>query len=451
MFDNLRTINNPLLRSAVAGLTAFSTITIISALAIEVVNPQGKSTHKLGVSASLLAASGGAVFGLVSGGKKSSQTQKQLTHVSDREWQDWRNFVVTRKVKESEEITSFYLKPQDKGEIPDFKPGQFLTIKLDIPEQQQQVIRTYSLSDYTDGDYYRLSIKRENMPKDLNVPPGVASNFMHDRIEEGSAIALKPPNGKFVLDIHKSTPAVLMSNGVGITPMVSMAKACSRLNPNRHIWFLHGAKNGDYHAFREEMAKVAESNPNLHLYYQYSRPRPEDEGYYRDRGYVDKDLLEKSVIPEIEKICGSNDAEYFLCGSRAFMDSLLAGLKALGVSESRISFESFGSGAKVASEPRNHSAIDNRKDNKIESAEVVFARSNLTRTWRAGDGTLLEFAEANGINPDYSCRQGICQTCTCQLKEGEVEYIESPAGTLDDKSVLICISRPKTTKIVLDF
>jgi uncharacterized protein len=444
MFDDFRTIHNPLLKSAVAGLTAFSSATIISALAIGVVYPQAKSPHKIAVSASLLAASCGAVFGLASGRKKTSQTHKQpFTNVSDRQWQDWRIFVVTGKVKESEEITSFYLKPQDGGEIPHFKPGQFLTIKLDLPERQQPVIRTYSLSDYTDGDYYRISIKRENTPKDLDVPPGIASNFMHDRIHEGSAIAIKPPSGKFFLDINKSIPAVLISNGVGITPMVSMAKACSQLNPSRHIWFLHGARNGDYHAFREEMAKVAANNPNLHLYYQYSRPRPEDEGHYRDRGYVDKDLLEKSVIPEIERICGSTDAEYFLCGSSAFMSSLLAGLKMLGVSENKISFESFGSVAKNISESKNDSK-------KLERAEVVFARSHKTLTWQAGDGTLLEFAEANGINPAYSCRQGICQTCTCQIKQGEVEYLDSPADSVEENSVLICISQPKTEKIVLN-
>ncbi len=131
--------------------------------------------------------------------------------------------------------------------IPNFQPGQFLTIKLSIPGQEKPVIRTYSLSDCLDPwEYYRLSIKRESAPKGLDVRPGVASNFMHDQVNEGSVIPAKPPRGKFVLDVQKSLPAVLISNGVGITPMLSMAKACTQLNSNRSIWFIHGRGMGAF-------------------------------------------------------------------------------------------------------------------------------------------------------------------------------------------------------------
>ena len=443
MFESLSKVKNPVLRSTVAASTALAIVTMISAVAIGAANPKNKSAYKSGVYVSLIATVLGGVLGLVVVDKSKQKTSVADTKTDNDIWKDWRNFVVDRKVKESKEITSFYLKPQDREHIPDFKPGQFLTIKLDIPEQPRPVIRTYSLSDSPNsGEYYRLSIKREGSPKGLDVPPGVASNFMHDRIKEGSIIPAKPPNGKFFLDLNKSLPAVLISNGVGITPMISMAKAASRLNKERHIWFLHGARNGEFHAFRDAVNAIAQENPNLHLHYSYSRPRSEDKDFYHSQGYVDKELLEQSVIPEIERIYGTTDAEYFLCGSPAFMDSIRTGLDELGVPKNRVFFESFSKGSKATAETKS--------DSNLDSAEIVFTESGKTLTWQKGDGTILEFAETNGINPPYSCRQGICLTCMCQIEEGEVEYTEPPTGTPDDGSVLICISQPKTDKVVLE-
>ena len=453
MFSSLGKIQNPLVRGITAGSTALAMTTLIAVLAIHfTTNPKdkagSKAAYKTGVYASLLAFVAGAGLGLIvkdnSPQVKSKQKQKSDNQAST--WQDWRDFKIVNKKPESKEITSFYFQPVDGGELPNYKPGQYLTIQLDIPDQPRAVIRTYSLSDYfPSGDYYRLSIKREGSPKGLDVPPGVASNFMHDRIQEGSVIPCKPPKGKFFLEVDNSIPAILISNGVGITPMISMAKACGAENPNRHIWFVHGARNGEYHACREEINKVAESYPNLHVHYCYSRPRPEDEGKYHSKGYADKQLMADTIIPAIkENHNGSAAAEYYLCGSPAFMDSLRSGLNELDVPEDNVFFESFGGGK---TKGKAQTADSN---GKLDSAEVTFARANKTVTWTSADGTLLEFAEANDLNPDYSCRQGVCGTCECKLTEGEVEYLESPASEPDEGSVLICISKPKTSKIVLD-
>lgn len=451
MLQGIQAIKNPLTRSITGAATVFSIMTIVAALAIGFAAPKdSKSTYKLGVYSSLL----GLVVGGIVGGltpykpiQKSAKTKKQsTTTTTEKSWQDWRNFVVDRKVKESAEITSFYLKPQDGGELPDYKPGQFLTIKLDIPEQPRPVIRTYSLSDYDRAhDYYRLSIKREVAPKDLDIPPGVASNFMHDVIEEGSVIPAKPPNGKFFIDVSSSVPAVLISNGVGITPMMAMAKACTLLNPNRHLWFLHGARNGDYHAFQDAVLEIGKQNPNLHIHYKYSRPRPEDGGFYHSQGYVDKELLETQITPQIQQNYGATDAEYFLCGSPAFMDSIRSGLSELGVSENKVFFESF-SGGKTKGKTE---AVSNNSS-QIDRAEIVCASSGKTLTWNQGDGTILEFVEENGVNPAYSCRQGICLTCMSQLQEGEIEYTEPPTNEPDEGSVLICICQPKSSRVILD-
>jgi hypothetical protein len=437
-------IRNPIGRSMLGAWVGFSTTVMISGAAIGFLNKDDNAFRTAGyISAGSAAV--GAIAGALAKPSESTSVSHSKSTQSEQDWTDWRNFVVVRKVRESAEITSFYLKPQDGKPIPQFKPGQFLTLRLDIPGQPRPVIRTYSLSDYVEPvDHYRLSIKREPAPRGLDVPPGIASNFMHDQVQEGTVIPAKPPSGKFVLDVPQSRPVVLISNGVGITPMISMAKALARLNPRRHVWFVHGARNGEFHALREEMAAVAQSFPNLHIYYRYSRPRPEDEGTYHSTGYADAEMLEQVIVPEIGATHESTDAEYFLCGSPPFMDSLRQGLSALGVPESQVFFESFSKPKPTARAETTPAATNE------PTAEVTFSCSGKTATWHPGDGTLLEFAEAQGLSPDYSCRQGICLTCMCRLEEGEVEDTEPPTGTPDEGSVLICISRPKTSRVVLD-
>jgi uncharacterized protein len=284
------------------------------------------------------------------------------------------------------------------------------------------------------------------MPKGLDVPPGIASNFMHDFVQEGATIPAKPPNGKFFIDPYKSLPAVLVSNGVGITPMISMAKACSRLNPDRPIWFLHGARDGAYHAFREEVVAIAQQHPNLRVHFRYSRPRAEDADRYHSTGYVDTTMLQEYIVPELEQQYGSTAAEYFLCGSPPFLQAFRDGLQAWDVPDQRVFFESFG-GGNAAVEPK---AVTSATNGDAAEAEIVFAKSGQTLTWHPDDGTILEFAEANDLDPAYSCRQGICLTCMCQLQAGEIEYETPPIGTPDEGAVLICIAKPKTSRIVLD-
>jgi uncharacterized protein len=442
VLESLGRIQNPLLRALTAAATVGSIVTLASAIAIGTTNPKDKSAYQWGVYAALLATGSGAALGLAYKGKIELRSPQSagtfpMSEVATPDWKDWRNFVVVRKVKESEEITSFYLKPEDGDEIPNFQPGQFLTIKLEIPGQAKPVLRTYSLSDYSEPcDTYRLSIKREPAPKGLDVPPGLSSNFMHDRVQEGSIIPAKPPSGKFVLDVRKSIPAVLVSNGVGITPMMSMAKACSRLNPNRPIWFLHGARDGQYHAFRDEVQTLARQNPNLQIHFAYSRPRPEDEGQFHSTGYVDIALIQTLV---------SQEAEFFLCGSPPFMNAIREGLQQWGVPESQVYFESFMK-ARAVTPPATVSPAPASD----EGAEIVFAKSGRTLTWEPEHDSILEFAEANDLNPGYSCRAGICGTCMCRILEGEVDYQEEPTAAIADGSVLICISKPKTDRVVLE-
>ena len=453
MADILERIPNPMIRSAVAAVMGASAATMMTGGLLGFTQLESRLAHKISVYAGLAGVGIGAIVGGVIVKPAAAKTATQPTAdtasatTAEEGWTGWRNFVVIRKVPESREITSFYLKPQDGKKIPGFLPGQFLTIQLAIPGQPRPIIRTYSLSDYSENpDYYRLSIKREGPPKDKDVPPGMASNFMHDAIQEGSVIPAKPPAGKFFLAVKSDRPAVFISNGVGITPMISMAKAAIATNPNRPIWFLHGARDGGFHAFREAVLAIAPDNPNFHVHYRYSRPRPQDEGAFHSTGYIDTELVKALVTPELQQRYGATEADYFLCGSPNFMDSLRGGLTEWGVSASQVRFESFA-------KPRSKapaSVTPTPSNGTVQTAEVVFAKSGKTATWSANDGTLLEFSEDQGLEPAYSCRAGICLTCMCRLEEGDVAYDEPPTGTPDEGSVLVCIAQPRSQTVVLD-
>ncbi|MEM6433695.1 MAG: 2Fe-2S iron-sulfur cluster-binding protein [Cyanobacteria bacterium P01_D01_bin.115] len=438
MADILERIQNPLLRGVTGAVMGASAATMVTSGLLGLSKLESPRVHQLSLYAGVAGAAIAAVWGGVSKPLPPRKSAASTPSPPDG-WTGWRNLVVTHKEPESREITSFYLQPQDGQALSAFQPGQFLTLKLDIAGQSRPTIRTYSLSDYAaTPNTYRLSIKREEPPKDQDVPPGLASNFMHDQIEVGAVIPCKPPAGKFVLEVERDRPVVLISNGVGITPMISMAKAVAAQNPQRPLWFLHGARDGSYHAFSEAVPAIAPENAPFTVHYRYSRPRPEDAGHYQSTGYVDTDLVKSLLAPQF----GAQDAEYFLCGSPSFMDSLRSGLAEWGVPDHQVYFESF---SKPVPSTTGATATD-----AIATAEVVFAKSGKTATWNAGDGTLLEFAEDQGLSPDFSCRAGVCLTCMCAIAAGEVAYDEPPSGTPDDGKVLICVSQPRTAKVVLE-
>jgi len=363
-------------------------------------------------------------------------------------WTGWREFVVRRKHPESAEITSFELQPVDGKPLPAFKPGQFLTIELPIPGQARPVLRTYSLSDFPPHgqpiNHYRLSIKRELAPKGLNVPPGLASNFLHDHVNAGSTLRVRPPAGSFVLDTSSYKPIVLISNGVGITPMITMAKAALGQPSPRPIWFLHGCRNGPFHAFRDELASLVEAHSNLHKHIAYSRPTAEDGGHYQSEGYVDSALV-RSLVGE--------DADYFLCGSPSFMQGMIAELRQAGIPETAIHFEVFSTSPRATTSTSGAVPEASAREPVQPSSMVVsFARSGLTATWASTDPeeTLLAFAEAQGVDAPFSCRSGVCGTCACRVLEGEVSYLSEPTATVTSGSALICIGRPTGDRLDLD-
>ena len=354
--------------------------------------------------------------------------------------ESYRSLTIVKKVPESDTITSFYLKSEDGKSLESFLPGQFLPIKLDIPGQYLPVVRTYTLSDSPDRDYYRLSIKREPVPPDQpSAYPGVSSNYFHDQVEVGSKILAKAPRGKFFLNSQAQTPVVLLSAGVGLTPMISMLNALNVPGLNRPVWFIHGTRNKKEHAMSDHVRQVSEKNNNLQVFIKYSQPTPEDRlGMdYDEQGHVDIDLI-KRLIPD-------KDCDFYLCGPTPFMKSLFEGLQIWGVVETRIHYEFFGPASTLGD--RSKVAMAKRlaeASECCEETEVNFSKSGIKAHWNPSFESILDLAEANGLSPDYSCRSGICHTCICELEQGEVDYTLEPLDPPPEGTVLICCSKPRS-------
>ncbi|MBI2733857.1 MAG: NO-inducible flavohemoprotein [Aquabacterium sp.] len=251
-------------------------------------------------------------------------------------WSGWRNFRVARKQAESEEITSFYLVPADGGEVPAYQPGQYVSVKLFVPALGYSQPRQYSLSAAPGGQSLRISVKRESGDEAAARPEGMVSKLLHASVNEGDVIEVSPPMGDFVLHQDRDNPVVLISAGVGLTPMVSMLEALTRNAPKREVRFIHACRHGGVHAFREHVAKVVAANPRVRAKVHYEFPREEDQAHPHEVGRIE--------LSRLQDLLPSGEADFYVCGPRPFMQAQMAALRAMKVPAERIHAEVFGTG-----------------------------------------------------------------------------------------------------------
>lgn len=350
-------------------------------------------------------------------------------------WAGFRPMRVSLINRESASVFSLVLVPGDGQPLVAALPGQFVVLRLYVQPGGPRVLRSYSLSDLPSTEEYRVSIKQEEN--------GIASTYLSTRIKPGSILEVSAPRGSFTLH-SGSEPVVLLSAGVGVTPVLAMLHVLAAEKSRHPVWWLYGARNREQHPFREESRALLEKLPDAQSYIQYSRPGPVDK-----KG-VDFDAPGRLTVPTIAKIGVPRDGRFYLCGPPAFLRELAAGLTAWGVPAERIHTEIFGT---LDSITPGMNAVAHSPHLPAEPAglgpRVSFARSALTLPWNAKYGSLLELAEACDVPVRWSCRTGVCHTCETALIAGNVEYDPEPLDPPAEGDALICCSRPRG-EVVLD-
>ena len=346
-------------------------------------------------------------------------------------WPGFRPLRVTAIEPESTTITSVRLADPDGTPVPAALPGQFLTVRL-----QPSLVRSYSLSGSPGAAEYRISVKRE--------PHGAGSAYLSSRVHIGDSIDVAAPRGTFLLQ-PGTAPVLLVSGGVGATPVLAMLHTLAGELSTRELWWLQAARNGAELPFAAETAELIATLPNARSHVCLSRPLSTDEPGrdYDTAGHLSVDLLRRLDVPR--------DAEAYVCGPAGFLVDVTAALVEVGVAAPRIHTEIFGSqpaltpGIAPAPLRPPHPPAGRPGDGPA----VSFVRSDLTVPWGADYGSLLELAEACDVPARWSCRTGVCHNCESGLLSGAVSYDPEPVDEPAAGNVLICSARPRTA-VVLD-
>ncbi|WP_027170775.1 NO-inducible flavohemoprotein [Methylobacterium sp. 10] len=257
-------------------------------------------------------------------------------------WNGWRDFVVESVTEESETIRSFVLTPRDAGPVLRHEAGQYLGMLIDLPGQGV-LKRNYSISCAPNDRAYRITVKREDRPGE---PAGIVSNWLHAEAKPGTALRLAPPAGDFFLDRSTNAPIVLVSGGVGLTPMLSMLETLVETGADRPVWYVHGSLSGRFHAMREHVRGLAAQAPNIEVRTFYAVPEE------ADRKGIDFDAGGLITADWLARETPLAEATYYLCGPKPFLASLVHGLARHGVPAGRVRFEFFGPADELVEEPR---------------------------------------------------------------------------------------------------
>ncbi|UEP29924.1 MULTISPECIES: pyridoxamine 5'-phosphate oxidase family protein [unclassified Burkholderia] len=339
----------------------------------------------------------------------------------------WRPLRIAKIVDEARAIRSFHFEPADGGALPAHEAGQHLTLRIALPDSEAPTIRSYTLSDAPDASHYRITVKRE----------GRMSAWLHDHAHAGMTLDAQMPRGRFTFDVASPRPAVLVSAGIGITPMFAMLRrALADDTPSRRVVFVHGARDTADRPFAAELTRIADADARVSLHWFDSRPQRD--GAARP-GRID--------VAQLKRILPFDDYDFYLCGPSAFMRDLYDGLRALNVPDERIRFEAFGPSSVVRSATRAAGAPS------MASVPVVFRRSARDAAWTPADGTLLEFAEGQGVAVPSECRSGSCGTCATRVLSGAVDYVQSHDAPVEPGCALLCVAQPAegaTEPLVLD-
>lgn len=347
-------------------------------------------------------------------------------------WPGFRRLRVTGIQRESATAVSITFADPAGEPLPPARPGQYLTLRV----PPDGLLRNYSLSGPPGAAHYRITVKRE--------PQGAVSGYVHTRLAVGDELEIGAPRGAFILDAGDA-PVLLISAGIGATPVLAMLHELAQTQPERQLWWLHGARDGREQPFGPEVRTLLESLPNARAHVCFSHPGPDD---LPGRDFDHPGRLTAAVLAELEP---PRDAVAYVCGPAPFMQDIGAGLAAAGVDASRIRTEPFGPapamtpGIAAAPERTPHPPPGEPGTGPV----IAFARSDLTVRWSDGRASLLELAEACDVPVRWSCRTGVCHTCETAIIAGTVGHDPDPVEPPPDGRALICCARPRED-VVLD-
>ena len=351
-------------------------------------------------------------------------------------WQGFRALRVSSIERESRDVSSLLLVPTDDQPLAAPQAGQFVVLRLKPQLDAPALLRDYSLSNAPNTDHYRVSIKQEEH--------GTASTYVHNQVHVGDVLDVSAPRGNFTLG-PGTHPIVLLSAGIGVTPVLAMLYTLAAEASPREIWWLHGVRDGEEHSFAQESRQLLQTLPHSHSHICYSRPGPLDRPGrdFDTSGRLTMVVLQESGVPR--------DADFYLCGPPAFLQDLAGGLAGWGIPQKCVHTEIFG--PSESSTP----GIDHKTARPPHppahasgtGPQVSFARSGLVAHWEPQFQSLLEFAEACDVPVRWSCRTGVCHSCESGLIAGSVDYQLEPLERPADGNVLLCCSQPRD-EVTLD-
>lgn len=349
----------------------------------------------------------------------------------------FRPLAITAIEQESADVLSLTMRDPDGRKLPSALPGQYVVLRLRPAGDRPPLQRSYSLSGPPSTEYHRISVKIE--------PDGAAGTYLRDHVRTGDLVDVSSPRGSFILQFGEQ-PVVLLSAGIGATPVLAMLSALAEARSPRPTLWLHAARDRQHHPFAAEVRRLIRALPRGRLYVCYSRPgahdRPGDD--FDAAGHLSRSMFDVIGMPQ--------DADVYLCGPNRFMADMKAALVAYGVAPERQHLEIFNGG-----EPLNPGIVSATTraphppaDDAGTGPLVSFARSGVAARWNAsGYRNILELAEACDVPVRWSCRTGVCHNCESGLISGAVAYGLQPLDMPPEGNLLICCSQP-TGDVVID-
>jgi ferredoxin-NADP reductase len=346
-------------------------------------------------------------------------------------WNGFRSVTVAEVHPETSDVTSIVLADPNRSPLPAALPGQYLALRWPGDKSPTPFVHSYSISGASDSGTYRISVKRGTGP---------GSQHLAEATRVGDQLEISAPRGEFILQ-SSERPVVLLSAGIGITPVLSMLHAlasASAAHP-RQVWWIHAARNGTEVVFAQEARQLLSAIHGSHSAIAYSKPNPTDKpgGDFDIQGHWDLASLKKLAMPP--------EADFYLCGPSAFLTDMNRDLLSLGVPQDAIHQEIFGSLSSIEPGVEKTATKPPHALLPVGTGPLVsFTRSGLAVPWDPRFKSILEFAEACDVPVRWSCRVGVCHTCECGLLDGRLRYAPQPLDPPASGNALICCSTPES-------